>query len=261
MGNRQRVRRAFFAAHPLCCFCGGGVAAAEEDHIPARGLFRERAWPEGYVFPACVECNRGSADDELAMAWLVRIQISSPDQAEERELERALRNLHDRHPDWIDGIEILSRTETRQELRRKRMRLADFGTTEIGVVKVPEILSSVPRRYAMKLAKALHYRHTGRIVPTDGRVDALVYPNSACLSGELPLDEFALLRGEPVISRAGKQLSDQFSYRYGAAPEGDCSAYIIQFGESMAIAAFVFEDVLVYEQRRLHLGFSDAADS
>jgi hypothetical protein len=71
--NSQQRRRKFFAEHPVCCFCGGRSAAVEEDHFPSRALFRERVWPEGYAFPACVKCNRVTSDDELIVAVLSRV--------------------------------------------------------------------------------------------------------------------------------------------------------------------------------------------
>ncbi len=123
MGNRKHLREAFFAAHPWCGVCGGTVRASEEDHIPARSLFRRREWPVGYVFPACVDCNRASAIDELAMAWLVRISIGDPDLEGERQMTQCLVRLHDRRPDWVKGMQELSRVETRQYLRQPGLSL------------------------------------------------------------------------------------------------------------------------------------------
>ena len=69
LGKCERVRRArFLAAHPCCCFCGGGIRAETEDHIPARSLFVDRQWPEGFVFPACRSCNSSSRFDGLLKA-------------------------------------------------------------------------------------------------------------------------------------------------------------------------------------------------
>ena len=67
MSARDRKRREhFFAKHPFCCFCGGATPAIEEDHIPARHLFRGRQWPEGYV--SCMRClQRRVLADELVM--------------------------------------------------------------------------------------------------------------------------------------------------------------------------------------------------
>ena len=72
MGKIERARRTrFLAAHPYCCFCGGVVATETEDHIPARSLFVNRQWPEGYVFPVhLVVC----ADDVLKRCTCDRTQ-------------------------------------------------------------------------------------------------------------------------------------------------------------------------------------------
>jgi hypothetical protein len=69
MGEEVRRKRLFLAKHPLCCFCGGTEPAVTEDHIPARSFFTERRWPEGFVFPACWNCN-------AALGWTNRFAIS-----------------------------------------------------------------------------------------------------------------------------------------------------------------------------------------
>src|SRR5438128_2693809 len=101
MGNQRARREAFFDSHPWCCFCGGGVAATTEDHIPARTLFRGKQWPERYVFPACTNCNHASSLDELALAALVRIQVSDFTPGDELEFEEALAKLNRRRPEWV----------------------------------------------------------------------------------------------------------------------------------------------------------------
>lgn len=238
MGN-SRIRRAqFFAAHPLCCFCGGDGTANEEDHIPARSLFRERMWPEGYVFPACSECNRDSAADELAMGWLVRICISKPSDATRKDLRQALSKLKDRRPDFVGGIKFLTRTEVRQGLRDRGMSFDEFGG-EVDMAKMPGEVYEIAGRYGKKLGKALYYLHKNRIVSKDQTVDAIVYANADVMSKDFRAEEFEALTSRPVLSRAGRSLDEQFSYRFAAGVDDDSMAFLSRFGESMAIAIFV----------------------
>lgn len=249
MGNRRHLREAFFKAHPNCCFCGGGTVATEEDHIPARSLFRRREWPAGYAFPACSACNRESSSDELAMGFLVRITISDLDAEGERELERAMEKLHDRRPDWIAGMKAMNRVETRRHLRERGLSLETFRGIELSVVTMPPDLVAVPERYASKLGKALYYKHTGRILPSSGFVKVAVFPNAEFMASSFPRDSFSILTTVPGISRSGRSLADQFAYRYAVVEEGAAAAFLVQFGESVAIAIFMYWDRLAYEER------------
>ena len=246
MGNRQKLRKAFFADHPRCCFCGGGASAVEEDHIPARTMFRRREWPQGYVFPACIDCNRASAIDELAMSWLVRITIREPDAEAIGEMSRSLIQLHDRRPDWVASMKELNRTETRQYLRERGLSLESFKGVEIEVVKMPPELLAVPQRYGEKLGRALYYLHTGRVLPSDGLVHVQVYPNTDFMSTNFPLDEFGILTERPTVSRSGKSIADQFFYRFSTVSNGEAAAFLVQFGESVAMSIFTFDNAAKY---------------
>jgi len=250
MGNRRPLRQAFFKAHPRCCFCGGDEEAVQEDHIPARSLFRQREWPVGYVFPACGGCNRESALDELAMGWLVRITISDPDPQGEREMARALVQLHAKRPDWVAGMKELSRVETRRHMRERGLSLESFKGYDVGVVTMPPELLAVPERYGQKLGKALYYLHTERIVPRSGEVRVSVYPNADFMAKAFPRDSFGILTSRPVISRSGKALEEQFCYRYATVTEGGGAGFLVQFGESLAMVLLVVEDAAAYAERR-----------
>lgn len=70
MGANVSRKKLFLAQHPLCCFCGGHRPSAEPDHVPSRVLFDKRQWPEGFEFPACIDCNRATRHDEQVVAML-----------------------------------------------------------------------------------------------------------------------------------------------------------------------------------------------
>lgn len=113
MGSRRARRQAFFSTHPHCCFCGGSAVATTEDHVPGRSLFAERAWPEGYVFPSCESCNRGSAEGELFMGFLVRIPVRASTPTERVERQKAIEGIHARYPTFFANFQRAPRVETR----------------------------------------------------------------------------------------------------------------------------------------------------
>lgn len=250
MGKASRLRRqAFFAQHPFCCFCGGGVPATEIDHLSARHLFRGRLWPEGYEFPACALCNRGAAIDELLMGFLIRIRLTDLSPAEEAELEAAISKAHDRHPEIFANMKELSRIETTRFIR-------SCGTTrehippEPYVIEFPQQITEVTRRYGEKLGKGLYYMHMGRILPKDGGVSATPFTNTRFHSSNFPIEQFSVLREKPILSRSKVSLEDQFSYRYAVADDGEIAAFLVQFGESMGMLLLAYENALRYAKAR-----------
>ena len=256
MGTQRSRRVAFFKSHPLCCFCGGASAATTEDHIPARTLFREKQWPEGYVFPACHDCNHGSSLDELVLGWIVRIQVSDYTANDESELEDALTKLNRRRPEWVAKMRELSRIETRRHLREHQLSAASFPGGEVYVMTMPDEITSALDRYAIKLGKALYYLHTGRIIPTSGLIKATALTNSQFTSPGFPLRSFDILAIAPPMSRAKRDLSDQFAYRYAVPIEGGGAGFLVQFRESTAMLILAFEDRQKYEQGQLTRGTS-----
>lgn len=193
------------------------------------------------------------------MGWIVRITIGDIDQADELELELATAKLNDRRPDWLQNLRELSRVETRRHLRDHGLSLETFRGVELSAVIPPTDLLDVPQRYGEKLAKALYYMHSGRVVPANGVVKVRALTNSEFMSTKFPREGFSFLTAQPLLTRAGKRLDDQFAYRYAVATDGPAAGFLIQFRESMAIIALVYEEAAAYEDRMAARRHSGAA--
>ena len=252
MGRHSQRKREFLTRNPICCFCGGQTPAETEDHLPARSLFLNRRWPEGYVFPACRACNAGSSDDELVMAALVRLGVMADLTAEgEADLERVLSGLRFRLPQVYQSLREVSRIETRRFLRDRGVRGTTLpGIGEVYMVTVPATVIDVTQRYAEKLGKALHYLHAGKILPSTGKVVTHAFTNADLLNSNMPEKFFALLGGVPVLRRDVTPLADQFRYRFGVVGDGEASGYWIQFRGSMAMLVAVFLDEAEFQRRK-----------
>lgn len=249
-GAKRLKRQRFFAEHPWCCFCGGGTASATEDHIPARGLFVNRCWPEGYVFPACEPCNHSTSRDELLLAWLVRIRFDDHSAEHEKDFERACWALQAAAPDVWRAIRPHSRVETRGHLRKAGLPNQPFGMDVVHSVGLPAAILDAAARYGEKLAKALHYMHTKRIAPKDAVVKVKVLTNAEVLVAEY-LDRFLqVITTEPQIRRATTTLVGQFDYRYVTVEDGAASAFIVSFGHSTVFVLLVFSDRARYEESK-----------
>jgi hypothetical protein len=114
VGRSRDRRTAFFASHPLCCFCGGVTPATEEDHQPGRVFFRDREWPEGFVFPACSACNAVSRYAETAASVLA---CSVADDFNRSQYRSRVASLRMNRPDLIAGMGMTA-NEKRGALKR-----------------------------------------------------------------------------------------------------------------------------------------------
>lgn len=249
MGNQRARRQQFFAQHPRCCFCGGDALAVEIDHIPARHLFRNRQWPEGYEFPACSDCNHASSLDELVMGALVRIRINdAKSEVDVREMEECFAALKRRRPEWMQAIREFSRNETRRTLRENGLPMMTADGSEVYVMEMPPEIVDAAQRYAEKLGRALYYKVTGRPIPPQGGVSATSLTNTQWTSPTFPLEHLQILTSQPALSRSGMDLSDQFNYRYAVANSGDAAGFLVQFGESIVMLILAFDDAATYQQ-------------
>lgn len=252
MSGVSKARRTrFLQAHPFCCFCGGNTPTETEDHIPARSMFAGKNWPDGYVFPACTKCNHASSFDEGLAAWLVRIRIAGKRTPEEEaKFARLTYEIKRRSPDIWKKIREESRVSTRKLVKQAGLDPRLFGDAPY-VMTIPAEAYEAMNRYGEKLAKALHYLHTGKIVPADAVITARSYSNVEVLTSDLHQKVFAQLTDTPVIRRARKALTDQFNYQYAVVEEGEASAFWIGFGQSTAIIAFVFCDAPRYKESKI----------
>lgn len=232
------------ARHPFCIFCGGNVPATTEDHQPARAFFDRKEWPEGYAFPACEPCNQSSKRDEQILALIVRFDSERADDPQRRadfvKYVRAMRN------NFPDLLMILSANQKRQFFKSERLKLpkgtalADLHIAGLDARDSERAFETVLR----KIMRALHWKHTGKVAPADDRLLLASWYTSAYLhvlhsSGDFDL--FSQLPARPALVRNGRDLSDQFAYRYGVSETQDASVYMLMFRHSVIATGFVLQ--------------------
>src|SRR5687767_1892195 len=118
MGTSKSFHDKFIAQHPLCCFCGGHVPATTVDHVPPRTLFRSRKWPEGFIFPACQDCNKATRRDELLVGMLARIFPDSEAPEHKNELHKQMAAVNTNFPGLLESMRI-TRAKERRLLRER----------------------------------------------------------------------------------------------------------------------------------------------
>jgi len=216
MGEARRreldARAAAFAKTDRCIFCGGIVEATTVDHCPPRSIFSNRKWPEGYVFPACGACNSGSKRSENWVAMMSRMH-SGPEADEETsasELYRLGKPLMT--PSVLKAMGLSA--NKKRELAKRIGVSPEPGETyaEMAFLAVPPEATAAVEVFAPKIAKALHFMHTDRIVPVAAAIRYRWFTNVNRMDGTLPDDVFTIPTGGPVLRRANVDLNDQFNY-------------------------------------------------
>ncbi len=216
MGEKKTRTQRMVELHPLCIFCGGRNATTTTEHCPPRAMFDNKAWPEGFEFPACAGCNGGSSDDDLIAAFLSYL---SPD-AQGEQLKKGqglmLRFAQQRRQ-LLHSMFETSVTERRQKAREVGWTPAPGQTyNDFPGIKLPPEVHDAVRHFAGKLTKALYWKETGKVFPADGGILFHWFTNANLLrDGRIPvLDGFSQLAPEAVVLRRnGKDLSDQFDVR------------------------------------------------
>lgn len=256
MGSRRTRRKKerkqqFYGDHPNCCFCGGVVAATTQDHFPSRTLFRHRAWPNGYLFPACEKCNAVTADDEELVAMLSLVRTGETDSGDKARLKRLFASVPRRFPGLLESMNAGPQAE-------QFPMLAALGFALLHGQKLPRIpmlslrdprIHDAVMNFGRKLALALYYRHFHRAMPPGGFAAVRWYSNKQIDDDEIPRELAAITPHAPILEGEGQDLRDQFFYRIGTGAEGgrDFAAFLSFYHQSFAIIGFMSSDTTFLE--------------
>lgn len=158
-------------------------------------------------------------------------------------------------PDVWEAIRLHSRLETRRLLRDNKITERDLlpGVDIVHSMTVPSVVLDAVDRYALKLAKALHYFHSGTIVSLRAVVRVKVFTNAEA-AGAAYLEEFwQAITEKPEIRRAKTSLNGQFDYNFIVVDDGAASGFIVSFGNSLVMVLMVFNDPQRYDESRANM--------
>lgn len=235
--GRQLYKQNFLKKHPLCCFCGGVTPAEEIDHVPGRVFFRERQWPNGYEFPACIKCNRATRYEEKVIAYLARFNSDNEDETNEIEFARLQEDIAKHDPEFISDIRQSSANEIRHFLKERNIeKSAGIATSDISLVKIGDVVNKSVRKYGRKLFLALWFKHTGTVLPKLGGMHIAWMTNVSPEIDDTTLTAmFQILHGIPLIIKNSHHLHDQFTYRYMVTTSGDGAGFFVWFRQSFGL--------------------------
>jgi hypothetical protein len=244
VGEAKRKFKVFQASGAVCIFCGGGTPATTEEHCPPRGLFRDRQWPVGFVFPACQACNGGTRDQDLMVAFMAQLHPHQ-DGTISGQSEKLMRGVHKRFPGTLQEMVNVSAVSARATARKLRLEPARGQTYQgLGIANVPEAMHACVATLAGKLTKAIYHQQRGRIFPADGGITFQWFTNAQHMEhGCIPILQSlqGILGASKPIRRNGQDLRDQFDYEYSSSQAGDLHLLRVAFGS-------VFGFVTIFSQ-------------
>ena len=240
MGSKKRRLEAFLKLHPQCCFCGGAVKAATQDHLPPRSVFVNKLWPDGYVFPACESCNQGSSEFDSVFAMVSRfdpfVDMSIGQQEESTKLIKA---FLENNSDSLPAMQ-LSSNEIRRWVKKANFEKAVGALyKDVPLVRVTKELNESIKNVSTKLVKALHYKHTGKIIPSDMALRVRWWSNAERMAGKFPSELLETINPALKLKSGKNSLQDQFTYGYQVSEDGNLGFYVAFFRKAFAVTGFV----------------------
>lgn len=238
MGAATQRRRQFLAANPRCAFCAGEGAAEEEDHQPARAFFRDRKWPERFVFPACGACNRISGDAENVVSLLAFDPTADNDRTVYQERVAYLRT---------ENPELLDRLSMSANEKRRAMEKLGFSKplgalfSDISMVRLESsIWDPYVRLVGRKIMLALHYQCFGEPLSRSGGL-WLYWQTNTSYQAIVNKDILDLASRFVQPIREKKCLSDQFSIRWNSLTDPKCGLFIVHLQKALVFGGITAE--------------------
>lgn len=243
MGESAARRRAFFEAHPRCCFCAGSRLATTRDHQPGRVLFKDRVWPDGFVFPACEPCNQISAPSEKVMALLLHGEGASDDSPNRSRYKSLIESIRREHPDLIDSMLINSANEVRAILRQKGLsRPQGITLRELPVVRLnKDFWTPHFEMFSRKLLLALHYQCFHAPLTRQGRLYWWINNNTDLAAGNIPTEILDLAERIAIPSRNRSLLGEQLLIRWNFVPERNTGLFLALFHRMVLVSGITTE--------------------
>ncbi len=241
--HAQAMKAAFFAENPYCIFCGGSTPATTKEHCPPKALFQNKECPEGYIFPACQACNRGTSDDDALIGMLGRMNPFSEENNLDGKVPGLIMNANHQHPGLVSDMLDLSPVQARKAARELNIpRPAGLTYQQSGIVNVTDHMDHSVSVFAKKLSKALYFKATGKIFPSDGEIQLSWFTNVDFFRhGTFPtLDAFKDINAvKPKLERNRKDLSNQFDYRFTVSADGKLCLLRAVFGKAFGFVTIL----------------------
>ncbi|MEW6597320.1 MAG: hypothetical protein AB1429_07475 [Pseudomonadota bacterium] len=231
MGAKKANLAKFLTNHPVCYVCGIAPSTTK-DHVPAQVCFVNRESPEGYVFPACADCNAKDRKSEQVVAFHIHA-ISG----HANEFSRTYSGLKNNSPSALPNP-YMSLGEKAKALSARGITLPASQIPLAPVVKVAPETHDHFHRFGRKLGKALYYKVMGQPTPPDFRIITNWLVADMIPTNEIISTFINIMPNLKVGNRVNVDIGDQFGYRYNVTRDGDVMIQTSNFNNKIFITSF-----------------------
>lgn len=232
----------FLNQHPFCCFCGGVVPATTRDHVPPKISFIDKAWPDGFEFPACEPCNASTRllDQEFAMLGSFGGLEKDLPHGRVAHFAKVFQAVANNNMELALGLSMSAndKRNAMDALGQPLMRGSTYK--EFPIVNLTDRARLALQTISFKIGCALHYKHLGEPLPETGKVVSGHRTNFTILTkgGLRGMEENTSLAVIP--KRNGQDLSSQFAYRVGVHRKNRIGLFVCKFRDSFQLEIMTF---------------------
>ena len=213
--------------------------------MPPISLFDAAHRPDGFVMPACNECNKRTSTADLAVALISRWSaVSSPQERQDHAkfAKRVLIQAPSLRDEWLSIV------DNPEETRRARQHLLDHGVNvpaDASLATIgPETIGQL-NLFAHKAVLALYFHHFKRGLPSKGRVCAYWRTKEDFARNGIPKIFFNMLPNYGTISQGGWDERKTFEYRYATGTEEGVMGCLARFRQGFFVYGFTVDDAAV----------------
>lgn len=241
MGQSKRNLLRFLSQNPKCCFCGGDRPASTQDHWPPRAIFHSRRWPEGFVFPACLECNGASRKSEKIMATIL---YSDNDDQDNQRFKKNLESVARDYPDLLSSMLPKNANEIRKTIKEHGIeKPKGLAFADLPIIKLERnFWTEHVQIFAKKMLLALHYQCFGVPLSHNGAIWIYHYTNFDLIADRVPESIFRLPENVVIPMRQKTLLDHQFSLKWGHIKGTKTGLFVMHFHNKFMICGITTEE-------------------
>jgi hypothetical protein len=233
--RKSQTREAILAAEPRCIYCPGPAATLE--HMPPRGMFRERQRPSGMEYAACDACNEATRGSDAVAALMARIHPQNRDGSwQAQEMRRLVSAIEAYAPGVREEMSLPSK------VTHGWTSPSGSGLLQrvVGVHADGPCVKAHLCAFGAKLAMALFREHVGIALPLSGAVWCQFALNAGMTQEQLNA-RIQILPIRETLRQGQKNVGDQFVYRYNC-DERSVLAAVAQFHRGLWFTIFASSD-------------------
>jgi hypothetical protein len=230
--NRKKTKKQkLLEEQPICIFCNQKPSRTI-DHVPSREFFISRIGPEGYEFGSCQSCNHSSAQMEQVAAVYAHSNSELEGDNIPQQFEKLYRGLENNNPAGLPEIN-LSANEKRKAAQNFYAFPEPIETyADAPMVGIPSEAKKSLQIFNRKLACALYFRETTKILPLTAMIATLELPLGH--KSEKRIVDFAKanLTNLTKTERRNTNIGNQFFYAWASSSNNELFSYTAQFHKS-----------------------------